>query len=81
MIFLSCVCCAFVRVCLCVPCGRLLGGWPFGSCLWCLAVGLLRSTDNGNGRERIQKHAKNVYPVVKVVSVMMKVVAEGARRV
>ena len=26
LIFLSCVCCAFVRVCLCVPCGRLLGG-------------------------------------------------------
>ena len=23
--FLSCVCCAFVRVCLFVPCGRLLG--------------------------------------------------------
>ena len=24
--FLSCVCCVFVRVCLCVLCGRLLGG-------------------------------------------------------
>ena len=24
--FMSCVCCAFVRVCLCVPCGLLLGG-------------------------------------------------------
>ena len=34
---LSCVCCAFVRVCLCVLCGRLLGGgWPLGSRLWCL---------------------------------------------
>ena len=35
--FLSCVCCAFVRVCLFVPCGHLLGkGWPLGSRLWCL---------------------------------------------
>ena len=25
MFFLSCVCCAFVSVCLCVPCGHLLG--------------------------------------------------------
>ena len=24
-VFLSCVCCAFVRACKCVPCGRLLG--------------------------------------------------------
>ena len=44
MFFLSCVCCAFVRVCLCVLCGHLLGGggggWPLGSRLWCLAVGL-----------------------------------------
>ena len=24
-VFLSCVCCAFVRVCLYVPCGNLLG--------------------------------------------------------
>ena len=45
--FMSCVCCAFVRACLCVPCGRLLGGEggggrgrPVGSRLWCLAVGL-----------------------------------------
>ena len=30
-------------------------------------------TDKGNDR----KNAKNVYPVVKVVSVAMKVVAEG----
>ena len=42
--FLSCDCRAFVRVCLYVPCGRLLGGgWPLGSCLWCLAVSLLLS--------------------------------------
>ena len=31
----------FVRVCLFVPCGYLLGkGWPLGSCLWCLTVSL-----------------------------------------
>ena len=37
--FLSCVCCAFVHVCLYVPCGHLLGkGQPLGSRLWCLAV-------------------------------------------
>ena len=35
--FLSCVCYAFVRVCLNVPCGHLLGkGCPIGSRLWCL---------------------------------------------
>ena len=39
--FLSCVCCAFVSVCLCVPCGHLLGeGWPLGSLLWCPTVSL-----------------------------------------
>ena len=39
--FLSCVCYAFVRVCLFVPCGHLLGkGWPLGSSLWCLNVSL-----------------------------------------
>ena len=39
--FLYCVCCAFVSVCLYVPCGHLLGkGWPLGSRLWCLTVGL-----------------------------------------
>ena len=41
--FLSCVCyCyAFVRVCLYVPSGHLLGkGWPLGSCLWCPTVSL-----------------------------------------
>ena len=41
---LSCVCYVFVRVCLYVLCGRLLGGgggsWPLGSRLWCLAVSL-----------------------------------------
>ena len=41
MLFLSCVCYAFVNVCLFVPCGNLLGkGWPLGSCLWCLIVSL-----------------------------------------
>ena len=39
--FLSCVCYAFVRVCLFVPYGHLLGkGWPLGSRLWCLTVSL-----------------------------------------
>ena len=38
---LSCVCYAFVQVCLYVPCGHLLGkGWPLGSSLWCLTVSL-----------------------------------------
>ena len=37
--FLSCVCYAFVHVCLYVPCGHLLGkGWPLGSLLWCPTV-------------------------------------------
>ena len=39
--FLSCVCYAFVRLCLYVPCCHLLGkGWPLGSRLWCLTVSL-----------------------------------------
>ena len=34
---LSCVCFVFVRVCLYVLCGHLLGkGWPLGSLLWYL---------------------------------------------
>ena len=34
---LSCVCYVFVRVCLYVLCGHLLGkDWPLGSRLWCL---------------------------------------------
>ena len=34
--FVLCLLC-FVRVCLYVLCGHLLGkGWPLGSCLWCL---------------------------------------------
>ena len=40
-ILLSCVFCAFVRVCLFVPCGHLLGkGWPLGSRLWGITVSL-----------------------------------------
>ena len=40
-VFLSCVCFVFVRVCLYLLCGHLLGkGWPFGSLLWCLTVSL-----------------------------------------
>ena len=38
------VCYAFVRVCLLMPCGHLLGkGRPLGSRLWCLIVSLLLS--------------------------------------
>ena len=38
---LSCVCYVFVRGCLYVLCGHLLGkGWPLGSRLWCLTVSL-----------------------------------------
>ena len=36
-----CLLCAFVHVCLYVPCGHLLGkGCLLGSCLWCLTVSL-----------------------------------------
>ena len=36
-VFLSCVCYAFVRVCLYVPCDHLLGkGCPLDPRLWCL---------------------------------------------
>ena len=38
---LSCVCYVFVRICLYVLCGHLLGkDWPLGSRLWCLTVSL-----------------------------------------
>ena len=41
MLFLSCICYAFVRVCLLMPCGHLLWKcWPLGSRLWCLIVKL-----------------------------------------
>ena len=41
MFFLSRVYYAFVRVCLYVPCGHLLGkGWPLGPRLLCLTVRL-----------------------------------------
>ena len=44
MFFLSCVCYAFVRLCLYVPCGHLLGkGWSLGSRLWCPTVSLFIS--------------------------------------
>ena len=44
MFFLPCVCYAFVRVCLYVPCGHLLGkGWPLGTRFWCVSVSLLLS--------------------------------------
>ena len=37
---LSCVCCVFVRVCLCVLCGRLLGGGGGGLASWPLVCGV-----------------------------------------
>ena len=37
------------------------------------------SPDSANGRRTDRKNAENVYPVGKVVSVAMKVVAEGVR--
>ena len=41
MFFLSCVCYAFVRVCLYVPGDHLFGkGRPLGSRLWCFTVSL-----------------------------------------
>ena len=41
MLFLSCFYYAFVRVCLLMPCGHMLGKrWPLGSRLWCLIVKL-----------------------------------------
>ena len=41
MFFPSCVCYAFVSVCLYVPCGHLQGkGWPLDSRLWCPTVSL-----------------------------------------
>ena len=44
MFYLSCVCYAFLRVCLYVPFGHLNGkGCPLGSRLWCLSVSLLLS--------------------------------------
>ena len=40
----SCVCYAFVHVCLLLPCAHLLRkGWPLGSRLWCLIMSLLLS--------------------------------------
>ena len=41
VLFLSCICYAFVRVSLLMHCGHLLGkGWPLGSRLWSLIVSL-----------------------------------------
>ena len=41
LFLLACVCYVFVRVCLYVLCGHLLGkGWPLGSRLWCLTLSL-----------------------------------------
>ena len=44
MLFLVCVCYAFMRVCLLLPCGHLLRkGWPLGSRIWFPIVSLLLS--------------------------------------
>ena len=48
---------------------------PKIDCLRCCHI----SPDSANGRRTDRKNAKNVYPVEKVVSVAMKVVAEGVR--
>ena len=41
MLFMSCICYAFVHVCLLMPCGHMLGkGWPLFFCLKCLIVKL-----------------------------------------
>ena len=50
-IFLSYFWYAFVRVCLLMPCGPLLGkGWPLVSRLWCLIVKMsLSNWYNGSG--------------------------------
>ena len=41
ILFLSCVCYAFVCVCSLIPCGHLMGKvWPLGTRLWCLIVSL-----------------------------------------
>ena len=48
--FLSCVCCAFVRVCSYVPCGHLLRkGRHLGSRLWCTVSLLLSHWYPGSG--------------------------------
>ena len=40
-IYLFCACYAFVRVCLFVPCGHLLGkDCPLSSRMWCLTMSL-----------------------------------------
>ena len=43
--------------------------------LWCCHI----SPDSVNGRRTDRKNTKNVYPVMKVVSVAVRVVAEGVR--
>ena len=41
MLYLSCFCYAFVRICLLMPCGHLLGiGRPLGFRLLCLILNL-----------------------------------------
>ena len=46
---------------------------------WCTLRCCHISPDSANGRRTDRENAKNVYPVEKVVSVAMKVVAEGVR--
>ena len=41
MLFLFCFCYVFMRICLLMPCGHLLGNdWPLGFRMWCLIVKL-----------------------------------------
>ena len=49
--------------------------WKIFRALWCCHI----LTDKGNGRQTDRKSAKNVYPVMEVVSVAVKIIAEVAR--
>ena len=73
--FLSCVCYAFVRVCLYVPCGQLLGkGPPRGSRLWCLAVRLSLSywyPRSGLVLDCID--SKSLHPYLRFVFLIVKI--------
>ena len=57
--FLSCVCYAYVHVCLFVPCGHLVGkSWPLGSSLWCRIVMLgLHYVPGSHGSHGSQKRS------------------------
>ena len=76
LFFLSCVCWAFVCVCLYVPCGHLLGkSWPLGSRLWCLAVSLALShwyPGSGVVLDCIDSWSLHPYLLCKVITSVMQ---------